>query len=137
MKIQDIEKCIEILKGSKVTECSVKLKGTKFYFKRIPEKKDLEEEHTTEEKPGPRIEVHHIRSKYVGKFYIASRKNFELVKVGEKVKKGTPLCMIECLGIENIIKSDVEGEIASINVENGKPVEYGQLLFTIITNGGK
>ena len=50
---------------------------------------------------------------------------------GESVSPGTVLCIIEAMKLMNEIESDVSGEIVSILVENGQPVEYGEKLFAI------
>jgi biotin carboxyl carrier protein len=51
--------------------------------------------------------------------------------VGSRVKKGDVLCIIEAMKIMNEVKSDVDGIVEEILVENGQPVEYGQPLFKI------
>ena len=56
---------------------------------------------------------------------------FRRLKVGDKVKKGQVLAIVEAMKLMNDIESDFDGEIAEILVENGQPVEYGQPLFVI------
>ncbi len=73
-----------------------------------------------------------IKSPMVGSFYAApapNTKNF--VMVGQSIKEGDTLCIIEAMKIMNPIKSDVSGTIVKILVENGDPVEYGQPLFIV------
>lgn len=53
------------------------------------------------------------------------------MKIGDKVKKGQVLAIVEAMKLMNDIESDFDGEIAEIYVENGQPVEYGQPLFCI------
>lgn len=53
------------------------------------------------------------------------------VKVGDDVKKGTLLCMLEAMKMENEIFSPVDGKVASVNVSASANVEAGQLLFSI------
>ncbi len=68
----------------------------------------------------------------VGSFYAApapNAKNF--VTLGQSVKVGDTLCIIEAMKIMNPIKSEVTGTIVKILVENGDPVEYGQPLFIV------
>ncbi len=68
----------------------------------------------------------------VGTFYRASSPDSEpFVKVGDSVEKGSVVCIIEAMKLMNEIESDVAGEIVSIPVENGHPVEYGERLFAI------
>lgn len=73
-----------------------------------------------------------VKSPMVGSFYAApapGSKNF--VEVGQSVKVGDTLCIIEAMKIMNPIKSEVSGKVVSILVENADPVEYGQPLFII------
>lgn len=73
-----------------------------------------------------------VKSPMVGSFYAApapNAKNF--VMVGQSIKEGDTLCIIEAMKIMNPIKSEVSGTIVKILVENGDPVEYGQPLFIV------
>ncbi|MGB9863755.1 MAG: acetyl-CoA carboxylase biotin carboxyl carrier protein [Candidatus Saccharicenans sp.] len=76
--------------------------------------------------------IHYITSPMVGTFYRApSPTSPPFVDIGDKVKKGQTLCIIEAMKLMNEIESDVSGVVVDILVENGKPVEYGQKLFAI------
>lgn len=73
-----------------------------------------------------------VKSPMVGTFYAApapGAKNF--VTMGQSVKAGDTLCIIEAMKIMNPIKADVSGTIVKILVDNADPVEYGQPLFII------
>ncbi len=73
-----------------------------------------------------------IRSPMVGTFYRAPAPDADpYVKIGDHVEPGTILCIIEAMKLMNEIESEVSGKIADILVENGKPVEYNQLLFLV------
>lgn len=75
-----------------------------------------------------------ICSPMVGVFYCAPAENAApYVKVGDVVKKGDVLCIIEAMKLMNEIECDADGVIESILVENAKPVEFGQKLFSIRT----
>jgi len=77
-------------------------------------------------------EVIYIKAPLVGLFYKApSPESASFVELGASVKKGDTLCIIEAMKVMNEIKSDYDGIIAEILIENGKPVEYGQILFVI------
>ncbi len=77
-------------------------------------------------------QYHYITSPMVGTFYRAPDPNSPpFVEIGEEVTKSQTLCIIEAMKLMNEIESDVDGIIAEIYVENGKPVEYGQRLFAI------
>jgi len=75
---------------------------------------------------------HYIASPMVGTFYRAPDPTSpSFVEIGEEVKKSQTLCIIEAMKLMNEIESDLDGIVAEIYVENGKPVEYGQRLFAI------
>jgi len=75
---------------------------------------------------------HEVRSPIVGTFYPAPAPNADpYVQVGSMVQPGTVLCIIEAMKLMNEIESDASGKIMQILVENGKPVEYNQVLFLI------
>jgi acetyl-CoA carboxylase biotin carboxyl carrier protein len=77
-------------------------------------------------------ELHYIKSPIVGTFYKAPSPTSEaFVSVGDVIEKGTVVCIIEAMKLMNEIESEVAGEIVSILVENGQPVEYGEKLFAI------
>ena len=71
-----------------------------------------------------------IRSPFVGTFYAAPAPGSEnFVSVGQKVKKGDTLCIVEAMKLMNEIEAEKDGIIAEILVENEEPVEYDQVLF--------
>ncbi len=73
-----------------------------------------------------------IDSPIVGTYYNApSPEAGAYVKVGDKVKKGDVVCIIEAMKLMNEIESEVDGEIVAIMAQNETPVEYGQKLFKI------
>ncbi len=73
-----------------------------------------------------------ITSPMVGTFYAAPSSDDEpFVKVGDIVKKGQVVCIIEAMKLMNKIESEVDGKIVKICVENAKPVEYGQVLMYV------
>ena len=73
-----------------------------------------------------------IRSPMVGTFYRAPSPNSKpFVEVGDYIEEGHTLCVVEAMKLMNEIPSDKSGTIREILVENGQPVEYGQLLFRI------
>lgn len=75
---------------------------------------------------------HVVKSPMVGTFYRAPNPGASaFVEVGQSVKEGEPLCIIEAMKLLNEIEADKSGVIKEILVENGEPVEYGQPLFVI------
>ena len=80
------------------------------------------------------VELAVVKSPIVGTFYRSSEPGAEaFVDIGDQVKKDQVLCIIEAMKLMNEITSEYEGEIVSVYVENGKPVQYGERLFAIKT----
>ena len=76
--------------------------------------------------------IHVVKSPFVGTFYAAPGPGKPAYsKVGDKVKVGQPLCVLEAMKIMNEIDADAAGEIVEICVENESLVEFGQALFKI------
>ena len=81
----------------------------------------------------PKLNGTVVRSPMVGTFYRASSpESANFVEVGQSVKKGDILCIVEAMKMMNHIEAETSGTIESILVENGQPVEYDQPLFTIV-----
>jgi acetyl-CoA carboxylase biotin carboxyl carrier protein len=75
-----------------------------------------------------------VKSPIVGTFYRAPEPTAPpFVEVGQTVRKGQALCIIEAMKLMNEITSEFEGEIVKIYVENGQPVQNGERLFAIKT----
>jgi len=75
---------------------------------------------------------HMVTSPMVGTFYEAPSPGARpFVEVGQQVKPGDTLCIIEAMKMLNQIEADVAGTITARLVENGQPVEFGQSLFVI------
>lgn len=75
---------------------------------------------------------HVVKAPMVGTFYRAPNPGAApFVEVGQSIKEGDALCIIEAMKLLNEIEADKAGVIKEILVENGEPVEYGQPLFVI------
>src|SRR5262245_40395358 len=84
------------------------------------------------EAEAPQPEGHVIRSPMVGTFYRSSAPGAKaFVQVGDVVKAGQTLCIIEAMKLLNEIESDRDGTVKTILVENGQPVEYGEPLVVL------
>lgn len=80
----------------------------------------------------PAVKGVEVKAPIVGTFYRAPSPDAEpFVKEGDTVKKGQVLCIIEAMKLMNEIESEVAGVVRKILVNNGEPVEYGQVLFII------
>lgn len=74
-----------------------------------------------------------VKSPLVGRFYVAPSQDAEpFVKVGDTVKKGQTLAIVEAMKLMNEIESEYDGVVAEVLVENEQGVEYGQALFRIV-----
>lgn len=77
-----------------------------------------------------------VKSPMVGTFYASPEPGAKVYAgVGERVKKGQVLCIIEAMKIMNEIESEFDGVVREALAENAHPVEYGQVLFRIDPNG--
>jgi acetyl-CoA carboxylase biotin carboxyl carrier protein len=75
---------------------------------------------------------HIVKSPMVGTFYRASGPNAKpFGDIGQQIKEGEPICIIEAMKIMNEIEADKSGTITKLLVENGQAVEFGQPLFVI------
>jgi acetyl-CoA carboxylase biotin carboxyl carrier protein len=84
------------------------------------------------EEPRPRPNEHVVTAPMVGTFYAASTPGAKpFVEIGDEVKAGQVLCIIEAMKMMNQIEADKAGRITSIMAKNGDPVEFGQPLFVI------
>ncbi len=80
----------------------------------------------------PHRKIVDIVSEMVGTFYRApSPDDPPFVEVGDLVKRGDPVCIIEAMKLMNQIESEVSGKIVEILVENAQPVEFGQVLMRV------
>ena len=73
-----------------------------------------------------------VEAPMVGTFYSSSSPDAQpFVKVGDEVEVGDTLCIIEAMKMMNQIEAETAGRVAAIQVQNGDPVEFGQVLFVI------
>jgi len=77
-------------------------------------------------------EGHVVKAPMVGTFYRSPSPDAKVfVEVGQTVKEGDTVCIIEAMKLMNEIEADASGTVKAILVENGQPVEYGQPLFIL------
>jgi acetyl-CoA carboxylase biotin carboxyl carrier protein len=82
--------------------------------------------------PEPAQEGHVVKAPMVGTFYRSPSPDAKaFVEVGQAVKEGETICIIEAMKLMNEIEADASGTVKAILVENGQPVEYGQPLFIL------
>ena len=84
------------------------------------------------EAAAPAVEGHVVKAPMVGTFYRSPSPDAKaFVEVGQAVKEGDVICIIEAMKLMNEIDADAAGTVKAILVENGQPVEYGQPLFIL------
>jgi acetyl-CoA carboxylase biotin carboxyl carrier protein len=80
----------------------------------------------------PRANEHVVTAPMVGTFYASSSPGSKpFIEIGDEVKVGQTLCIIEAMKMMNQIESDKAGRVTSIMARNGDPVEFGQPLFVV------
>lgn len=136
MNYDDIKKLIEDMGTSKIEELEIEFpEGMKIKMKKDKEKitelvKEKEIIDNTQIKKEENCKI--IKSPMVGTFYASnSPKEAPFIKVGDKVKKGQTLCIVEAMKLMNEVESEYDGEIVEICVKNEDMVEYDTPLFKI------
>jgi len=82
--------------------------------------------------PSEEMDLVIVKSPIVGTFYRASEPGAKpFVEIGQQVRIGQVLCIIEAMKLMNEINAESEGEIVKVFVENGQPVQYGERLFAL------
>jgi acetyl-CoA carboxylase biotin carboxyl carrier protein len=82
------------------------------------------------------VDLAMIKSPIVGTFYRAPEPGApNFVEVGDQVRKGQVLCIIEAMKLMNEIECDTDGELTAAYVENGRPVQFGDRLFSVKVAG--
>lgn len=143
-----IEKLVEIMKNNEITEVTLEDNDASLVIKSngflpvIKEKEQLEvvevktpnvEEPIVEETT--KTNVVPIVSNMIGIFYAKPSPNDEpFVNVGDEIKEGDTICIIETIKLINKIASTVTGKVVEICIEDGKPVEYGQVIMYVEEN---
>ncbi len=88
------------------------------------------------ERPPAAPKLHDIKSPMVGTFYAQPEPGAEpYVQPGARIASGQALCIIEAMKIMNTIDAEVSGVVKEICVQDAQPVEFGQVLFKVDTNG--
>ena len=144
MDIRKIKKLIEMLQDSDLKEIEVSQgdesvrisrdNKSQTYVEPVIQKQVVHEANVASEKVvhQEEIEGNQITSPIVGTFYRKPSPDKDpFIKVGDVVQEGDVLCIIEAMKMMNEIKSDFSGNVVSMNVEDGQPVEYGQHIITI------
>ena len=125
LEITEGEEKVKIVKGGEATVTTVAATATSGAAVPAPVAAPAPAEPTPQQ-------GHVLKAPMVGTFYrSASPESKAYVEVGQNVKAGETVCIIEAMKLMNEIEADATGAIKAILVENGQPVEYGQPLFII------
>ncbi len=135
LNLDQLRELIQLLDEANLTEIEVKQDDDRIRLRREPAPTvgaSRTENLSTAAAEVPEIDGAYVTSPFVGTFYRSPSPDVDpFVEVGDRITPGQVLCIVEAMKLMNEIEAEVEGEIAEILVENGKPVEYGDRLFRI------
>ena len=93
---------------------------------------DIIDEPIQDEQVGHSVNLTEVKAPLVGTFYSSPKPDSPpFLNIGDKIKKGDTICIIEAMKIFNEIESDVSGIVKEICVENGSPVEFDQVIIKV------
>ncbi len=139
MEFENLITLIKTVSDSSLTDFQYEQDGVKLRMKKqavaqvvsqavVPAVQTVVTEQKKEEPEGKLI-----KSPLVGRFYVAPAEDASpFVGVGDNVKKGQTVAIVEAMKLMNDIESEFDGVVAEVLVENGETVEYGQPLFRIV-----
>ena len=143
MNKKKIEEIIALMEKHNLSEIEVEEEGVRLHLKKAhgsyevimpaeaPRHISLPKGESPEAKPAGKNFIE-IKSPMVGTFYRAPSPDASpFVEIGSALKEGDVLCIIEAMKLMNEIKAEVKGKIADVLVENGDPIEFGQVLFLV------
>ncbi|MBF0493567.1 MAG: acetyl-CoA carboxylase biotin carboxyl carrier protein [Candidatus Omnitrophica bacterium] len=153
MNIKQIQALAEIMNENNLTEVEIDHEGTKVRLikksagavehqyipmplQQVASVNSSQGQPVSEAKPEvkPANKGTEVKAPMVGTFYRSSSPEADpYVRVGDMVKKGDVLCILEAMKMMNEVKSEYDGKIMEIPVENADPVEFGQTIFVIDT----
>ncbi len=144
MNIKEIKEMIDLMNKNSIHEMEVERDGMKLKLKKtssgithqiLDEKLAASQISIQKEKPQikeAKKNTIEIKAPMVGTFYRSSSPEAgPFVEIGTVIDPGQVLCIIEAMKLMNEIKSDVKGKVVDILVENGNPIEFGQVLFLV------
>jgi oxaloacetate decarboxylase (Na+ extruding) subunit alpha len=139
-RAERIRELVRIVQESGVGELSIEEAGMRVSVRRTEDRAPetvtaslaAPDEAEPEPVAPPSDGVVRVEAPMVGTFYRAPQPGAPpFVSEGDTVAPGQTLCILEAMKLMNEVKADIEGTVRTINVENGEPVEYGQLLFEL------
>ena len=146
MDLRKVKKLIELLEESGLSEIEITEGDDKVRITKSSEEKQTTVVHTSNESKTKTNQIedtksinntgfHEVKAPMIGTFYQSSEPDAEAyVKVGDPIKEGDTLCIIEAMKMMNKIESDISGIVERVLVQNGDPVEFDQVLFLVSKN---
>jgi len=145
MNKKKIEEIIELMEKYGLNEIDIEEEGVRIHLKKgsggiverireevVPKAGVVMPQSSPIETKSAAKNLTEIKSPMVGTFYTAPAPDSPpYVEIGQTIKEGDVLCIIEAMKLMNEIKAEVKGKIADVLVENGEPIEFGQILFLV------
>lgn len=138
MELEKLKEFISFMNENSLCELEVEEEGKRIRLKKFSENQPVVVSHMAppapakEEKPGKREGTIEIKSPMVGTFYRAPSPGAKpYVEIGDMMKPGDVVCIIEAMKLMNEIKAEIGGKVLEVLVENGQPIEFGQTLFVL------
>lgn len=141
MNIKEIKEVIQLMNENGLSEIELEKEGLKIRLKKgssgAIEPMIVQEPRPSQPsapeapvKPAPSADRKAVRSPMVGTFYASPAPDAPpYAQIGTSIDAGQVICIIEAMKLMNEIKSEVRGKVVEIAVNNGDPVEFGQVLF--------
>jgi acetyl-CoA carboxylase biotin carboxyl carrier protein len=140
LPLEEVERLVDLVRESGVGEIRVRRGEVEITVKarpeapaaqRAPEAQPVREPAAEPEEPSPELDgLHAVRSPLVGTFYRAPAPGEDpYVEVGDSIRAGETLCIVEAMKLMNEIPADVSGEVVEVLADNAAGVEYDQPLF--------
>ncbi|WP_185861375.1 acetyl-CoA carboxylase biotin carboxyl carrier protein [Blattabacterium cuenoti] len=146
MDLKKIKSLIQFISNSNIDEIRIKLENTEIYMKNRIFNNEKPSCHSVSQKSSSsdfydrfcqeeKNQYLTIKSPMIGTFYRKPHPDQEpFVKIGDKIKIGTKVCVIEAMKLFNEIESEVNGKLIKVLVEDATPVDYDQPLFLLDPN---
>ena len=148
MNIKKIKELVDLMNDNDLTEVEVEQEGMKIKLIKkihgaveqiitpVVERKEPAPSQEAAAKPGEQQKnIREVKAPMVGTFYRAPAPDADpYVEVGDIVKEGDVLCVVEAMKLMNEVKAEFGGKILEISAGNAEPVEFGQALFLVDTD---
>ena len=139
MDLEEINRCLELMRQHGLAELELERGGLRIRARKAennmsstpkPELAVTSPDRRGSSSPG--VGLVFVKAPILGTFYRASGPDAPpFIQIGDVVQKGDLLCVIEAMKLMNEIKSELEGEVVDVFVENGQAVNYGDRLFAL------